>query len=399
MVQVTCQDIANLSEIEKYLLLLIRNTSGIKLSALFAHLHYPTSFLKKIIDLLVNKCLITIDPISNAVVLTDTLDSNEFDESTSFSRFNSNKPLKISCPPKYYHRMMKVLEYLYQHSLDLYMLNYNMDAIKNIREIFAILKNDFISNFHDLLSDLDAEFFSIFERNPRYFNEDNAGLLIDFSLNIIYKINYCIRTIVEQTKNATSTVTKYKEFYANQQPMIDELVVFLEGFRSKPWKQSVPDAREADVISAYFILYFHKKIGPLVYFETNNHLGDDFKSQVKKLMDVVNPEPFLYTIQSTTTWSCQFELDSPLARGNKEYLQLTIVLSKPETSGISIIKHVVSELINNIRQTKDVYKIFYIDDNITGEEFKANHELAIRLKNDFLGNFRVLNDYICLKDN
>ncbi len=394
MVQVACQDIVDLSEIEKYLLLLIRNTSGIKLSVLFAHLHYPTYFLRKIIDLLVNKDLITIDPISNAVVITDILDSNEFDENHSFSKFNAKEQIKISCPPKFYHRMMKVLEYLYQHSLDLYMLNYNMDSIKNIREIFAILKEDLITGFHDLLCDLDAEFFSIFEHNPRYFNDDNASLFIDFSLNIIYKIIYNIRMIVEQAEDSTKTTTKYSDFYANQKAMIAELVHFLEVSRSKPREESVPGACEAGVISAYFILYFHKKIGPIVFFETDNNLGDEFKCQIKKLMDVVNPEPFLYTIQSTTTWSFQFEIDSPLARGNKEYLQITLVLSKLETSCTSSLKHIVMELIKNIKQTKDVYKIFYIDEKNNDEKFGTNQELAIRLKNGFLANFRVLNAII-----
>jgi hypothetical protein len=396
MVQVTCQNIADLSEIEKYLLVMIRNSSGIKLSVLFAHLHYPTSFLRKIIDLLVDKDLITIDRISNAVIITDNLDPNEFDENCFISRFNSNEPLEISCPPKFHHRMMKILEYLYQNSLDLYMLNYNIESIKIIREILAILKNDFVSNFNALFSGLDAEFFSIFEQNPRYFNDDNAGLFIDFSLNVIYKIIFNIRSVIEKPDAVIKTSTRYKELYGNQRVAIEELVQFIEGFRSIHCKQTAPATSETVMISAYFIIYFHKKIGPIVYFETDNFLGDDFKAQMIKLMDVVNPEPFLYTIQSTTTWSYQFELDSPLARGGKEYLQLTLVLSKPDTSGIGNINRLVTDLINRIKQSPEIYKIFYIDEKNTSEECKANHELVYRLKDEFLGNFRVLNNFIYL---
>ena len=112
-------------------------------------------------------------------------------------------------------------------------------------------------------------------------------------------------------------------------------------------------------------------------------------------MDVVSPEPFLYSIQSTTTWSLQFELDSPMARGNKEYLQLTIVLSKPDASCVSVINQTVTGLIDKIRQMKEIYKIFYIDEENEVEGFKASHDLVIRLKNDFLCNFRVLNTFIC----
>ncbi len=395
MVLVACQDIADLSEIEKYILLMIRNTSGIKISVLFAHLHYPTAFLKKVIDLLVKKGLITIDPISTAVLFPDTLDPDEFGENGLFSRLTCGTSVKISCPPKFYHRMLKVLEYLYQHSLDLYMLNYNMDAIENIKEILAILKNDFISNFQELLCKLDTEFFVIFEHNQRYFNEENAGLLIDFSLNIIYKIIHNIHKIVEKKEETANAPSKYKVFYDRQQVAIEELVRFLDVLRSTTRANPVLGTPEAGIISAYFILYFHRKIGPLVYFETENNLSDEFKSQIKKLMDVVSPEPFLYSIQSTTTWSLQFELDSPMARGNKEYLQLTIVLSKPDASCVSVINETVTELIDKIKHMKEIYKIFYIDEENEVAGFKASHDLVIRLKNDFLCNFRVLNTFIC----
>nr|MDO8085747.1 hypothetical protein [Candidatus Sigynarchaeum springense] len=395
MVQVSYQAPAELSEVEKYLLLMIRNTSGIKLSVLLAHFHYPTSFLKKVLDLLESKGLVSIDHATKVVFYTDILDLDEFSQDGLFSRFSINTPVTLSCPPKFYHRMMKVLDYLYQHSLDLYMLNYNMDAIENIKEILAILQNDFLSNFHELFYDLDEEFFTIFERNQRYFNDDNASFLIDFSLNVIYKIIHNIHKIVENEEIKTGIQSKYKDCYDRQQEAINNLVHFLSEFRSITRDKLLQGMPEASIISAYFILYFHKKIGPIVYYETENNFDDEFKSQIKKLMDVVNPKPFLYTIQSTTTWSIQFEIDSPMARGHKEYLQLTIVLSRLDASIVNKISQIVTGLIDKIKHVKDIYKIFYIEDIHDSEGVNAGQDPVILLKNDFLCNFRVLNRFIC----
>ncbi|MEX2684439.1 MAG: hypothetical protein Q6373_022905 [Candidatus Sigynarchaeota archaeon] len=269
-----------------------------------------------------------------------------------------------------------------------------MDAIEIIKEILAILQNDILSNFHDLLHDLDKEFFTIFEHNQRYFNDENASFLIDFSLNIIYKIIHDIHKIVENEEINTISRSKYCEIYNRQQDAIDELVRFVSKFNSIKREELVHGVPEAGIISAYFILYFHKKIGPIIYFETENNYNDDLRSQIKKLMDMINPKPFLYTIQSTTTWNIQFEIDSPIARGNKEYLQLTVVLSKPDASTITLISKIATNLINKIKHMKDIYKIFYIDEKNSDESIKADQDLVMGLKNDFLCIFRVLNKFI-----
>lgn len=368
---------------------MIRNSNGIKLSVLHAHLHYPTSFLKEIIDILVHKDLISIDPISKAVRVTGDLFLDESDESSIYSRLNSSNPIVISCAPKYHHRMMKILEFLYQHALDLYMLNYNVDSIQVIKEIFAAL-NEFVVNFDELLCSYDSEFFSLFERNPRYFNDENASLFVDFSLNVIYKIIYNIRIIIKNDENLTKSNSKYKDFYDNQQSDIDMLVQFISEFHSLSNVEPALKIPESALISAYFILYFHKKIGPVVYHESENMIDGDIKSQIIKLMDMINPEPFLYTIKSITTWNYQFELDSPLARGNKEYLQITIVIPKPDAPGISFIKQLVIDIIKKIRKIEDVYKIFYVDEKNTDDRLKFNRELAIRAKDEFLAAFRAL---------
>ncbi len=191
--------------------------------------------------------------------------------------------------------------------------------------------------------------------------------------------------------------TRYKDFYDKQRPAIDELIQFLESHHYKSNSKPTPEISWLGMISAYFILYFHKKIGPLIYFETSNDFGDDFKSQMKKTMDVIVPDPFVYSTQSLRLLSCQFEIESPLARGGKEFLQITIALTRADESGIDFIKHVVKDAIEKVKRMKDAYKIFYIDEKNDDKSLLTGDDDPLRLKDAFLGEFRVLDRYIKVK--
>ena len=398
MTQIACYASSGLSEIEKYMLLFIKNSGALKLHVLYSNLQFPTSFLRKIIEIMASKKMFFLDMTANTIALGEIGRSNEFLDDSVFSRLSTKKPLHLACAKQVYTRVVKILEHLYQNGLDLYMLNYNMDAMENIKEILQILDKDIIDHFYDTLYDFDKDFFSIWEKNIRFFNEDNVGLVIDISLNFIYKIINELNHIFDQANDQEPKTSPYTEFYENQQDSIKELLAFLNDRVNIKAIQVQTKKENLPALTAYLILYFHKKIGPQIFFETNNKFNDDFKQQVKKIMDVINPEPFIYTVQSSTTLNYQFELESPLARGNKEYLQISLVFDKSVSKGFDDFIPVIEKITHQLKNIKDIYKIFYLENQHEQEQDQDELNEVVKLKNEFLSNFRILNNFIAIEN-
>ncbi|MHA2266639.1 MAG: hypothetical protein ACXAB8_02480 [Promethearchaeota archaeon] len=130
------------------------------------------------------------------------------------------------------------------------------------------------------------------------------------------------------------------------------------------------------------ISYFHRKIGPLVFFShPKNSLDKELSAKIANIMDQqFNEGFFTHSFENLKSMNYYFEIHSDWARGNKEMLMVSTVLDQqllPE------IEEKVSELCVEfselLQSNEEIYTAFYINDLNYHEK-----EKDLIIKNDAL---------------
>jgi len=148
---------------------------------------------------------------------------------------------------------------------------------------------------------------------------------------------------------------------------------------------------------SYHVLYFHNKVGPQVLHETTNELPEKLKYFMKKLMDFRNPEPFLYSVKAYSLLNYQFDIDSPVARGKKESLQISIVFDKCGMDEFDKFKKILLNIAKSLQMNKEYYKVLYNEQHEQRINGMGKLTNMIELKAKFFENFRALNNHLLQK--
>ena len=130
------------------------------------------------------------------------------------------------------------------------------------------------------------------------------------------------------------------------------------------------------------ISYFHRKIGPLVFYSyPKNSLDKDLSVKIANIMDQqFNEGFFTHSFENMKSMNYYFEIHSDWARGNKEMLMISTVFDQqilPEIEEkISIL---CLEFSERLQSNEEIYTAFYINDLNYHE-----NEKEIILKNETL---------------
>ncbi len=111
--------------------------------------------------------------------------------------------------------------------------------------------------------------------------------------------------------------------------------------------------------------YFHRKIGPLVFYSyPKNILDKDLSIKIANIMDQqFNEGFFTHSFENLKSMNYYFEIHSDWARGNKEMVMISIIIDQqisPEVEEkISIL---CSEFSERLQSNEEIFTSFYIND-------------------------------------
>ena len=124
--------------------------------------------------------------------------------------------------------------------------------------------------------------------------------------------------------------------------------------------------------AAVAISYFHRKIGPMVYFSyPQTVLSKEEKTHLADIMDQSYEEGFFtHKFGDLASINYYFEIFSEWARGNKEMLMISFVMdSTPSPSVEELIQNYCIGFIEKLRKNKEIFKAFYeIEDKQINQE-------------------------------
>jgi hypothetical protein len=111
--------------------------------------------------------------------------------------------------------------------------------------------------------------------------------------------------------------------------------------------------------------YFHRKIGPLVFYSyPENMLGEQFSARIANIMDQTVSEGFFtHSFEKNNSNNYYFEIYSDWARGNKEMLMVSIIFDQQINSEIEQSVNVLcTEFLEKLLSNEEIYTAFYIND-------------------------------------
>jgi len=129
--------------------------------------------------------------------------------------------------------------------------------------------------------------------------------------------------------------------------------------------------------------YFHRKIGPLVYYSfPENALDTRLYVRIANIMDQAIEEGFFtHSIEDLNSMNYYFEIYSEKARGGKEMLMLSVIIDQSMTPEIeqNILSSCI-EFAEKLQSNEEVHKAFYINeknsyDEIERKKIEENQEL------------------------
>ena len=113
------------------------------------------------------------------------------------------------------------------------------------------------------------------------------------------------------------------------------------------------------------ISYFHRKIGPLVFYSyPKNSLDKDLSVKIANIMDQqFNEGFFTHSFENLKSMNYYFEIQSDWARGNKEMLMVSTVLDQQILPEIEEkISDLCIEFSERLQSNEEIYTAFYINE-------------------------------------
>lgn len=111
--------------------------------------------------------------------------------------------------------------------------------------------------------------------------------------------------------------------------------------------------------------YFHRKIGPLVFYSyPENMLDEQLSARIANIMDQTVSEGFFtHSFEQNSSNNYYFEIHSDWARGNKEMLMVSIIFDQQINSEIEQnVSVLCTEFLEKLLSNEEIYTAFYIND-------------------------------------
>ncbi|MFX1487799.1 MAG: hypothetical protein ACFFBI_01535 [Promethearchaeota archaeon] len=115
---------------------------------------------------------------------------------------------------------------------------------------------------------------------------------------------------------------------------------------------------------AVALSYFHRKIGPSVFYSfPKNSLDKEISAKIANIMDLYNEGFFTHSFEKLKSMNYYFEIHSDWARGNMEMLMVSIILDLQVAPEIEEhISNLCIEFSERLQSNEEIFTAFYIND-------------------------------------
>ncbi len=118
------------------------------------------------------------------------------------------------------------------------------------------------------------------------------------------------------------------------------------------------------MITTVALSYFHRKIGPSVFYShPKNVLDKELSGKIANIMDLYNEGFFTHSFENLKSMNYYFEIHSDWARGNKEMLMVSTILDQQVSPELEEeISDLCIEFSERLQANEEIFTAFYIND-------------------------------------
>ncbi len=121
--------------------------------------------------------------------------------------------------------------------------------------------------------------------------------------------------------------------------------------------------------------HFDSIIGPRVFLNVPELPYPVFLDQIPPLMDFYEEAFFIHEFGELKTANLIFTVPSPVARGGQETLMISILIMNDEETDPKIFHYLMDQFAHELIRIKEVYKIFYREDQKLKESQEINKKV------------------------
>lgn len=352
-------DLGQLSEIEKYVLL-VMNESMVSESRFISDTSLPGWYIELVLAALLEKGLIHIVPSSNGDTTYAIVDSSIL-AALPEQCLNVKGPVGLPGDSVFSRMVVSRLDAVLQEAIDLHGLSYNKDAAEKVREFILMVTLHVVPSLDIVFHPLDEYLLSSFCTTTARFSRFPTFAL-DFVLSLLVKFLQLLKVNLESPVPVSALITAFLnshgKFFLNVSQFIMKRLL----------SNGIP---ENDMVTPLVFLncivcHFNKKIGPSVFYQMHAGLPDGVSDRIAKLMDIENKEAFSFTIDRFVTFNLQFFVDSPVARGQKESLQVSLLADEKQPFS-PLIRTLLEQLATGMCSIEGLYLLFTSKDSPMGD--------------------------------
>ncbi len=136
--------------------------------------------------------------------------------------------------------------------------------------------------------------------------------------------------------------------------------------------------------------YFDRKMGPSVFYSYPEYkLKEENATVIANLMDQVVSEGFFtHSFNSSYTLNYYFEIDSMWARGNKEFLMISIIFNQPPSLETEkAVFNLCIEFSEWLKTKKEIFTAFYEGTNFYNQNYKKEIKTSKKLVKSWIKEF------------
>ena len=128
-------------------------------------------------------------------------------------------------------------------------------------------------------------------------------------------------------------------------------------------------------------------MGPRIFLKAPESIEDDEIDVIASMMDVYEERFFIHITGNIKSANHIFEIPNPHSRGEKELLQISIVVDRDSEINLNLARELLEGFIKEFSEIDDVFKAFYFDFENTKEGEETLEEVK-HLFNSFHKSFK-----------
>jgi PAS domain S-box-containing protein len=133
-------------------------------------------------------------------------------------------------------------------------------------------------------------------------------------------------------------------------------------------------------VNVLILSYFDPIVGPRIFLKAPESTNDEDIKVIASMMDVYEEKFYIHITGSIKSANYIFEISNPHSRGEKELLQISIVVDIDSEINLNLARELLEGFVKEFNEIEEVYRAFYFEFEAKTEGKEKLNEVKVLFK-------------------